>query len=67
MKSLKLIPLDVAKLYHSEFAQLVARFLEDFSKSGLSADTDVDFKKTIGDVARIFASIFGSVRPSARQ
>lgn len=48
MKTLKLNSLDYARLHNAEFGQLVIRFFEDFEQSGLSLDTDADFKKVYG-------------------
>lgn len=45
MKTNKLTALDITKLYNAEFAQLVARFLEDFSKSSLEANTYEDLNR----------------------
>lgn len=45
MRMKKLTALDITKLYNAEFAQLIARFLEDFSKSDLEANTDEDLKE----------------------
>lgn len=39
-----LTTLNVSRLHHAEFGQLIVRFFEDFSKAGLNATTDADFK-----------------------
>ena len=41
----KLISLDVARLHHAEFGQLIVRFFEDFDSSDLDQNTDPDFKR----------------------
>jgi len=40
-----LVPLDTAQLHHAEFGQLIVRFFEDFSSSGLDQHADADFKR----------------------
>lgn len=41
----KISPLNLHKMYNSEFGQLIVRFFEDFEKTSLSASADPDFKK----------------------
>lgn len=40
-----LVSLDSSKLHHAEFGQLIVRFFEDFSISGLDQNADPDFKR----------------------
>lgn len=44
MKNFKLTPIYLQGLHHAEFGQFITRLFEDFSQSGLSIDTDADFK-----------------------
>lgn len=41
----KLINVDLQRLHHAEFGQLIVRFFEDFSTSSLDANTDTDFNR----------------------
>ncbi len=41
----KLTSVDLSRLHHAEFGQFIVRFFEDFSNSGLNAQTDADFKR----------------------
>lgn len=41
----KLVSLDVARLHHAEFGQMIVRFFEDLERSTLSINADSDFKK----------------------
>lgn len=43
----KLINVDLQRLHHAEFGQLIVRFVEDFSTSSLDANTDTDFKRLL--------------------
>ena len=44
MKKYKLNKLEVSRLHNAEFAQFLIRFFEDFDKSNISLDEDIDFK-----------------------
>lgn len=44
MKKYKLNKLEVSRLHNAEFAQFLIRFFEDFDKSNISLDKDIDFK-----------------------
>lgn len=50
MNNTKLLPLDIARLYHAEFGQLMTRFYEDFAKSTLDSSTDADFLRLYNDL-----------------
>lgn len=47
MRNMKLSPIDLTRLSNAELSQFISRFIDDFSKSGLNADTDEDLKKII--------------------
>jgi hypothetical protein len=44
MSKLKLITFNLQNLHNAEFKQFFTRFFEDFDKTGLSTETDPDFK-----------------------
>lgn len=44
MKKNKLTALDITRLHNAEFAQFLNRFFEDFEKSGILSETDIDLK-----------------------
>lgn len=46
----KLISVDLQRLRHAEFGQLIVRFFEDFSASSLDARTDPDFKRLLDHI-----------------
>lgn len=50
MEPLELTQLQLTKLYNTEFAQLLVRFFEDFSKSGINVEDDADFKKLYDEI-----------------
>lgn len=46
----KLVSLDLPRLHHAEFGQLIVRFFEDLESSSINTDTDTDFKKMLDDI-----------------
>lgn len=59
MKNSKLVALELNRLSNAEVAQFITRFLDDFSKSGLSEDTDVDFKNLL-DSLKVQLPVFNA-------
>lgn len=46
----KLTSVDLSRLHHAEFGQFIVRLFEDFSNSGLNANTDEDFKRMFTNI-----------------
>lgn len=59
MKKVKLSPLNVNRLRHAEFGQLIVRFFEDFANANLNAETDSDFK-TVFDALKSNITTFNA-------
>ncbi len=43
----KLVSLDLPRLHHAEFGQLIVRFFEDLDSSSVNTGTDADFKRML--------------------
>lgn len=67
MEKIKLTPIYLKDLHQAEFGQFIDRFFEDFKQSGISIDTDADFKilyEALKAKVPIYAKALEQVRTS---